>query len=474
MEEHWIDKADELHKDKLKAQINEKNQRIDELESLLKHQEKSESTYRSIFQNMDHGYAYHKIIEKNGKPCDFIFLEFNKAFEEILGLKRETIIGKRVTEALPGIDKYLEDWIEIYGKVALNEESVTLEQYSAQLKKWFSILVFCPMKDYFVTVFTDITKQVEERQVFEKQSTIGNIRLRRLENILNSTGEGIYSLNVNGDVIYINASAAKILGYEIEELKGKKIHQLIHYSKTTESGNEECHACAPLLDGSVSTASDEKFRKKDGESVPVDFISSPIFNEKNQIGGIVVTFKDISNREEVRDEFGESDKRFKDLLIASENRFQALFDKMESEIQKGNEIAQMYLDIVGVAIIAVDNSGRVTLVNKKGCEILGYEEEEIVGNIFSAIFVPKHERANAQVIFDKLITGEIESIEHVESAIIAKSSEERIISWRHRVITDESGEINGILSSGTDITKLKRSEEALKQSLKNLSSTLRS
>ena len=473
MEEHWIDKADDLHKDKLKAQIDEKNQRIDELESLLKHQEKSESTYRSIFQNMNHGYAYHKIVEEDGKPCDFIFLEFNKAFEEMIGLKRETIIGKRVTEALPGIEKYLGDWIEIYGKVALNEESVTLEQYSAQLKKWFSILVFSPMKDYFVTIFTDITKQIEEKQVFEKQSTIGNVRLRRLENILNSTGEGIYSLNINGEVIYVNASAARILGYEIEELKGKKIHTLIHYPETTEISNS-CRACAPLVDGSVTTASDEKFRKKDGESVPVDFISSPIFNEKNQISGIVVTFKDISNREEVQEEFGESDKRFKDLLIASENRFQALFDKMESEIKRGNEIAQMYLDIVGVAIIAVDTAGRVTLVNKKGCEILGYEEEEIVGNIFSDIFVPKHERANAQVIFDKIITGEIESVEHVESAIIAKSNEERIISWRHKVIIDESGEINGILSSGTDITSLKRSEEALKQSLKNLTSTLRS
>ena len=74
-----------------------------------------------FFDKMLDGFAYHKIVvDKAGKPVDYVFLEVNHAFERMTGLKRERIIGKRVTEVLSGIEKDPADWIGVYGTGCFN------------------------------------------------------------------------------------------------------------------------------------------------------------------------------------------------------------------------------------------------------------------------------------------------------------------------------------------------------------------
>ncbi|MCK9216424.1 MAG: response regulator [Firmicutes bacterium] len=108
------------------------------------------------------GFSYHRIIldEKN-QPCDYEFLELNKAFEKTLGLKEADIIGKRATEILPDIHKEEFDWIKVYGEIAMCGGKKEFEHYFIPLKKWFKILVFSPKKYYFATYAIDITKEKE-------------------------------------------------------------------------------------------------------------------------------------------------------------------------------------------------------------------------------------------------------------------------------------------------------------------------
>lgn len=125
----------------------------------------SEAKYQNLFANLIDGFAFHKIVlNRNGKPVDYIFLEVNRAFEKLSGLKAKDIIGKRVTEALPGIKKDPADWIGKYGKVALTGKSLRFEQYSQPLKKWYSVSAYSPEKEYFVTVFDDITERKSAEQ----------------------------------------------------------------------------------------------------------------------------------------------------------------------------------------------------------------------------------------------------------------------------------------------------------------------
>ena len=77
--------------------------------------------YRAIFENSPNGIALHEIITgDDGEPVDYVFLEVNPGFERIVEIESSELIGKRVTEVFPGIEK--EPWIETYGRVALTGE----------------------------------------------------------------------------------------------------------------------------------------------------------------------------------------------------------------------------------------------------------------------------------------------------------------------------------------------------------------
>lgn len=125
----------------------------------------SEERYHSLFEHMIDGFARHRIIlDGKGRPVDYLFLEVNSAFEKQTGLDRKNIIGKRITEVLPGIENDPSDWIGRYAEVALTGKAVRFESYSENLKKWYSIIAYSSEKGLFATVFKDITerKQMEE------------------------------------------------------------------------------------------------------------------------------------------------------------------------------------------------------------------------------------------------------------------------------------------------------------------------
>ncbi len=125
----------------------------------------SEARYRSLFENMINGFAYHRVItDEGGRPVDYVFLEVNNAFERLTGLEGSDIIGKGVREVLPGIEHDPADWIGVYGKVALGGKEIRFEQYAERLGKWYSVLAYSPMLGFFVAIFEDITdrKRTEE------------------------------------------------------------------------------------------------------------------------------------------------------------------------------------------------------------------------------------------------------------------------------------------------------------------------
>ncbi|HVP11550.1 MAG TPA: PAS domain S-box protein, partial [Phycisphaerae bacterium] len=130
----------------------------------------SEEHYRSLFDNMLNGFAYCKMIFDQGRPADFVYLEVNQAFETLTGLK--DVIGKRVSEVIPGIRESDPRLFELYGRVALTGKSERCETYVSSLDAWFSVSVYCPQREHFVAVFDVITerKRAEEtlRQAHER------------------------------------------------------------------------------------------------------------------------------------------------------------------------------------------------------------------------------------------------------------------------------------------------------------------
>ena len=108
----------------------------------------SDEKYRKLFGNMLDGFAYYRILlDEDNQPIDYVYLEVNNAWERLTRLKKEDVIGKRITEVIPGIKKSKTDLISIYGKVALTGEKTEFELYFKPFKKWFTVSVYSPQKE---------------------------------------------------------------------------------------------------------------------------------------------------------------------------------------------------------------------------------------------------------------------------------------------------------------------------------------
>ncbi len=137
---------------------------------LLRQIEASEQKYRGLFDNALNGFALHQIVtDAQGQPVDYIFLEANKSFENQTGLQASEIIGKRVTEVLPGIEE--SPFISLYGEVALTGVPTRFDNYAPPLDKHYDIAAFSPERGLFATIFSDVTEQKKLIAELEARNT---------------------------------------------------------------------------------------------------------------------------------------------------------------------------------------------------------------------------------------------------------------------------------------------------------------
>jgi PAS domain S-box-containing protein len=133
--------------------------------------------------------------------------------------------------------------------------------------------------------------------------------------------------------------------------------------------------------------------------------------------------------------------------------------KAESEVRHERDRAQRYLDTAEVILLKLDLEGRIALVNRYGCSILGWTAEELLGRDWFETCLPARTRNESRTKFFELIRGD-RSIS--DSLVVTKSGEERLIDWRNRLLRDDEGRVVGVFSSGADITERNRAVEALR------------
>jgi PAS domain S-box-containing protein len=119
--------------------------------------QESESRYHLLFDGMLSGFALHEIIvDADGTPCDYRFLEINPAFEALTGLRAADLVGKTVLQAMPGTEQ---EWITKYGEVAQTGRPIHFENYAQEFDKYFEVVAFCPRHGQFAVSFTDVSER---------------------------------------------------------------------------------------------------------------------------------------------------------------------------------------------------------------------------------------------------------------------------------------------------------------------------
>jgi PAS domain S-box-containing protein len=151
------------------------------------------------------------------------------------------------------------------------------------------------------------------------------------------------------------------------------------------------------------------------------------------------------------------------LLEALAERLGAIAEHRQTEqkVKDERDRTQRYLDLAGVIFVAIDSAGTVTLINRKGCQVLGYKESEIIGRNWFEHFIPPRIKNMILQVSQKVLAGFSEEAEFFENPILTKSGGERMIAWHNTLLRDEGGNILGSLSSGEDITEQKQYQEML-------------
>jgi PAS domain S-box-containing protein len=256
----------------------------------------SETRYKHVVEN-SLGFVFTCTLEGT-------LTSLNSYTAESLGYRPEELKGKSLAElmskpGLPGFTESLKTLArtgEYQGTIPMLRKDGTERQIAFRSRR-----MDMPGNISFVlTHGMDVTEQQTA------QDELHLVRRQR-ELILAAVGDGIYGMDLDGKLSFINPAAAKMLGYTAEEMQGKDIHELIHHSHA--DGTQHSKANCPILLGLRRREGvrirDDVFWRKDGVTVPVEYIASPLIDE-GAIAGMVVAFQDVSERrrlERMKDEF---------------------------------------------------------------------------------------------------------------------------------------------------------------------------
>jgi PAS domain S-box-containing protein len=249
--------------------------------------------YKQLITQSPFGYAYHKIIlDEDGLPSDYQFLEINPAFEKLTGLKREKVINKKITEVIPTIKKSEFNWINYYGEIALTGEERAFEQFSSELNCWYKVNAYSPEKYFFVTIFTDITSEKKQKEELERFFEI-NLDL-------------LCIADTDGRFMRVNKSWERLLGYSTLDLSERNFLDFIHPEDVTET----LLAISKLKSGEKILNFTNRYLNKNGYYRIIEW-RSQLFEDL-----IYASARDVTEQYQIEKALAKSEAKFKSLFAS--------------------------------------------------------------------------------------------------------------------------------------------------------------
>jgi len=356
---------------------------------------------------------------------DLVFTLVNSKYRlwcRELGLD-ENVIGKTLFEVCPFLSSAVRDEYERVfssGAALVTEESNHLrgEEIITETRK-------IPIRDgdgvkKVITVIRDITERKNSERALKESE-------QRFRTMADFTHDWEYWLGTDHRFVYVSPSCEATTGYKAEDFEAdfELLRRMTH-------GDDlpilDRHLNEQVKPGKVSSI-DFRIMTRLGDERWINHVCQPVYDEQGNYLGRRASNRDITVRKNV-----------------------------EEALRRERDRAQRYLDVAGTVLLALDGDEKVVLINRKGCDVLGLPEAEIVGRNWFDDFVPTHVREAGRRAFRRFATGHTGSSEYRESPVVTRTGEVRTIAWNDTLVRDDDGNIRGTLSSGSDITDRKRME----------------
>ncbi|MBI5889906.1 MAG: PAS domain S-box protein [Nitrosomonadales bacterium] len=272
-------------------------------------------------------------------------------------------------------------------------------------------LLFLVAEGVLVSYLSEMLHEARYRSETERHNAEANLaeKTRAME-LLDAIAEGstdaTFAQDLQGRYILLNRAAARFIGKTTRELLGQSAADIF--------------------------PREQELSTKDGSTF---FLTTkgPIHDEAGKVIGLFGIARDITG------------------IKTTEEAFKRERDRN-----------QRYLDSVQNIMIALDTEGRIGMINRYGCELLGYRESELLGKDWFKTCLPQPEGIEILLpVFRRILAGDLKDTQHYENAVVCRDGSRRMISWRNNYFKNEVGNIVGTLSSGEDITERKSAEAAL-------------
>lgn len=261
----------------------------------------SEDKFRSIFENMVNGCCFNEIIYQDGRPIDYRILDINPAYERIIGITRDKVVGNLASQIYktPNIPLF-----DIYCKVVETTIPETYEVFFEPVQKYLHITTICPAPGKFSNIFSDITDRLYAEEALKTNEA-------RLQLITDSSADIICSYDLKSRFTSANKSLCELLGLTVHEIIGKT-HQELGFPESNCIEWAELHRQVIETEASLFAVS----------ATPVadhlihffEISLYPMHHADGRLVGIGATIRDISDRKKTEDALKESEAQFREFF----------------------------------------------------------------------------------------------------------------------------------------------------------------
>jgi PAS domain S-box-containing protein/putative nucleotidyltransferase with HDIG domain len=392
---------------------------------------KNPDKYRLLIENLPDAFAYHQIIyNQHGEPEDYIFQEVNAAFEVMTGLKRKDVIGKKASEVLPDLKRDSFNWIAAYGRLALEGGRMRFESFSEQLRCHYDVTAYSNEKNYFVTVFRDITEsKQQEIEMLNNQKRFSQAQLFAIM--------GTWEYSLAEGKLYWSNECADLFGIKPEEFGGdfEAFLAFVH-PEDREYVIQTNQPAVELKEGMVLRY-EHRIVRKDGTVRWVREEAGPVADEDGIISKMVGMVIDITEQRGV-----------------------------ETLLREKNEQLRGILESQQDLIVRVDLAGRFLYINDAYCKKFGRDRQDLLGKPFTPLIHPEDLESTKKAM-EALFREPYRA--YMEQRAMTTEGW-RWIAWEDSAICDENGKVIEIQGVGRDITAWKDAEVELRNIQANLES----